>query len=296
MKTVFSNHHEVCHKFNEQSQEYGRASNIFFEGDRIYSYGYHYLMAQFLTPQLIVINDTGYSMSTSKHISILRQATSDKTQVFTMRAEPKRVAEQINEAFVKLAHARKPEKYIFEIINLYQEFTRSYFLLGGYLSVNYHDASYSILSLKELPKQTRDLLKEIEGIYKGLNTDEQKKQLEQIKKRDLKLRKERKARELEKIAEEKEKFYNYERDYINRIEFDLLRVSECGEFVETSQRVKIPMQEAKRYYKLLNSGANMRGEKIAQYVTKSFNDALNIGCHKIDKQEAQRIGNLILNI
>ena len=213
-----------------------------------------------------------------------------------MKAEPKRVAEQINEAFAKLAHARKPEKYVSEILYLYEAFKNSCNILGGYLSVNSFDGSYSVLSRKELPKQTRDLLKEIEGIYKGLNTDEQKKQLEQIKARDIKLRKERKARELEKIAEEKEKFYTYKKDYINRVEFDLLRVSECGEFVETSQRVKIPMQEAKRYYKLLKSGANMRGEKIAQYVTKSFDEALNIGCHKIDKQEAQRIGNLILNI
>ena len=213
-----------------------------------------------------------------------------------MGSEPKRVADQIRTELAKLAHARKPEKYISNIINIYSSFEHSFDLLGGYLSVNPFDGSFSICAFKDLDEKAKQSIKEIESIYKGLNTAKQAEQLKQIKARDIKLRKERKARELEKIAEEKEKFYTYKKDYINRVEFDLLRVSECGEFVETSQRVKIPMQEAKRYYKLLKSGANMRGEKIAQYVTKSFDEALNIGCHKIDKQEAQRIGNLILNI
>ena len=295
MKRVFNSHPEVCHVFNQQTQSEGRASRIFFEGPRIYSYGYHYLMGQFLTPEMIVINDTGYSPSTSKHISILRDATSDKRQVFVMSAEPKRVAEQIKSAFSKLAHARKPEKYIIQIMNLYEGFTRSYSLLGGFLTINPFDGSYSILSLKELPKQTRDLLKEMEGIYKGLNTEEQKEQLQQIKQRDKEVRAEMFKRKRAEIAEQKEKFYTYKTDYLQRFDFDLLRVSKCGEYVETSQRVAIPIEEAKRYYKLLKSGANMRGEKIAQYITKSFDEVLNIGCHKIDKQEAERIGNLILN-
>ena len=292
MKKVFSSRSAVCHKFNEQSQSEGRAGNIFFDTDTIYSYGYHYVLGQFVSPEIIIINNTGYSISTSKHIGILSSATRDKTQIFTMQAEPKRVSEQINKAFANLANARKPQIYISEIINLYEAFKKSCELLGGVLKENSFNGSYSVSPIDE----PNEYINQIEQIYKGLNTDEQAEQLSQIKETDKRLRKERAEREQAKKAERIEKFYNYETNYIGGLDFDLLRVSKCGAFVETSQRVEIPMQEAQRYYKILKSGANMRGEKIAQYITKSFSEALNIGCHRIEKQEAERIGELILNI
>ena len=291
MKKIFSSNSAVCHKFNEQSQSEGRAGNIFFDTDTIYSYGYHYVLGQFITPEIIVINTTGYSVSTRKHMSILMSATRDKTQIFTMRAEPKRVAEQMNTALSKLANARIPEKYRAEISYLYEAFKDSCKLLNGVLKENRFNGAYSVSPVNE----ANEYINQIEQIYKGLNTDEQAEQLAQIKETDKRLRKERAEREQAKKAERIEKFYNYETNYIGGLDFDLLRVSKCGAFVETSQRVEIPMKEAQRYYKILKSGANMRGEKIAQYITKSFSEALNIGCHRIEKQEAERIGELILN-
>lgn len=291
MKKVFSNHYEVCHKFNEQSQAEGRASSIFFNTDTIYSYGYHYVLGQFVSPQIIIINDTGYSKSTSKHIGFLTGATRDKTQIFTMRAEPKKVAEQMHNALAKLAHARKPQIYIGQIISLYEGFKNSCKLLDGVLKENRINGAYSVSPIAE----ANQYVNEIETIYKGLNTSEQAEQLAEIKANDIRQRKERAEKEQAKKAEQIEKFYNYEANYISGLDYDLLRVSECGEYLQTSQRVNVPIKEAQRYYKLLKSGANMRGQKISQYVTSSFGDALNIGCHKIDKQEAERIGELILN-
>jgi hypothetical protein len=291
MKKVFSSNSDVCHKFNEQSQSEGRAGSIFFYSDTIYSYGRHYVLGQFITPEIIVINDAGYSNTTSKHIGILTSATRNKTQIFTMRAEPKRVAEQMYNALAKLAHARKPEKYIGEIVSLYEAFKNSCELLGGVLKENRWDGAYSVSPVNE----ANEYINQIEQIYKGLNTDEQAEQLAEIKANDIRQRKERAEKEQAKKAEQKQRFYDYETNYISGLDFDLLRVSKCGAFVETSQRVEIPMQEAQRYYKILKSGANMRGEKIAQYITKSFSEALNIGCHRIEKQEAERIGEIILN-
>ena len=88
MKTVFSSHARgVCHAFNQQNQYEGRASRIFFYGTKIYSYGYHYLLGEFIEPGLILINDKGYSHSTSKHIYHLIDATRDKEQIFTTNSE-----------------------------------------------------------------------------------------------------------------------------------------------------------------------------------------------------------------
>jgi hypothetical protein len=299
MKKVFSSNPQLCHKFNEQSQAEGRASNMFFEGDTIYSYGRHYILGEFLTPDLIVINDVGYSSSTSKHISILTSATRDKTQIFTMRAEPQKVANQIEANFSKLAHARKPEKYISEIIYLYEGFVKSCNKLGGVLHTNRFDGSYSVKPLEEKNVHI-DYMREI---YEGFNTKEQAERLAKIKKEDKvarerqrEIRKKQAEREQQRKAEQVEKFYNYETNYVSGLENELLRLSNCGNYIETSQRAEIPLNEAQRYYKILKSGANMRGQKIAQYITKSFDEVLQIGCHKIDKQEAQRIGELILNL
>ena len=72
MKTVFTNN-EIVHVFNEQNQNEGRTSNgsMYFYNNEIYSYGSHYLLGEFLDNNTILINDKGYSNTTSKHISLL---------------------------------------------------------------------------------------------------------------------------------------------------------------------------------------------------------------------------------
>ena len=72
MKTVFDNY-DCVHTFAQRTQNEGRTSNnnIFFEGDKIYSYGYHYELGRFLDDKTILINDKGYSVSTGKHIRFI---------------------------------------------------------------------------------------------------------------------------------------------------------------------------------------------------------------------------------
>ena len=56
MKTVFTNS-EIVHVFNEQNQNDGRTSNgsMYFYNNKIYSYGSHYLLAQFLDSQTVLL-------------------------------------------------------------------------------------------------------------------------------------------------------------------------------------------------------------------------------------------------
>ena len=83
MKTVFTNS-EIVHVFNEQNQFEGRTSNgsMYFYNNKIYSYGSHYLLAEFLDNNTILINDKGYSNTTSKHISLITLATRNRKQYF----------------------------------------------------------------------------------------------------------------------------------------------------------------------------------------------------------------------
>lgn len=284
MKTVFSNS-QLVHKFNEQSQYNGRSQNMFFEGNKIYSYGYHYLLGEFISPTQIVINDKGYSHTTYKHISLLRDATRDKEQFFTTQIDLNLVCETIKENYLKLAKARKKEIYYNNISIAYNNFKRSIDVFKGCFycmpSDSYQDRLQKV-EIKKASKEQKEKLKYIEKTFVELGSPGQ---LEMLKKLSDKAKKEKQQRV--------KKFYQHKIDGITGLSTDLLRVSICGEFVETTQRVKIDIKEALRYYNLLKRGENMRGQKIAQYTTLSYDNFLRIGCHKINKKEVLKIGKIL---
>ena len=92
MKTVYTNSQEVMHLFAQQIQtDIKNSSRNVFTGrsnyelnyaDIIYSYGHHYELGRFIDENTILINDEGYSVTTSKHISELSYATSQYRQFF----------------------------------------------------------------------------------------------------------------------------------------------------------------------------------------------------------------------
>lgn len=87
VKQVFTNSYDVIHRFVNQTQDYAKCSNVFFEKDKIYSYGYHYLMGVFKTTPLgvkvLFVNDYRYSSNTGKHLNQLWHASSHLTR-FTL--------------------------------------------------------------------------------------------------------------------------------------------------------------------------------------------------------------------
>ncbi len=123
MKTVFNNT-DCVHTFAQRTQQTGRTSNnnIFFEGDSIYSYGYHYELGRFLDDKTILINDKGYSPTTGKHIGLLAGATSQYKQYYTTKTDIHLVHTEIMYLKKKLSKARKPQMYISQIYSLWNSF------------------------------------------------------------------------------------------------------------------------------------------------------------------------------
>jgi len=297
MRKVFQNHSQVCHAFNLQNQNEGRAGNIFFEGNKIYSYGYHYLMAEFVSPEIILINNKGYSNSTSKHISILTQATRDKKQVLLSQIHLDLVLLQLDEMYKKLIKARKPLFYRNQIEFLYSAFINQVNFLGGFYIDNRFNYSFDFVQYSKMNKeqiQKYDRITEIRNLANEYaNTETYKRKIERAKELDATKEQREKEKREKQRAEQIENFYSYKGSRVNWLEFDLLRLSKCGEYVETSQAVRIPLKEAQRYFALFKSGAKLIGEKISQFTTISNDNYLKIGCHKIEHKEANRIGNLI---
>lgn len=273
MKTVFSNT-ETIHTFAQQTQYEGRNSTntIFFKGDSIYSYGHHYLLGRFLDPNTILINDTGYSNTTSKHISMLVGATSQYKQYYKTQADLKIVCSRVTQLKEKLSKARKPQIYLNEIFGLWNS-------LNTFINERK-------LTEKKKEKEYKDLKKFVQSL-------ENVETLKELKDWGKEQQRKKKLKEQRDLKEKLQKFLAYEINYFKIGCCDYLRLSKCNEFIETSQGVKIELNEAKRYLKLLQSGIQMRGEKIGYYTTLSFDKLLKIGCHNIQKDQIKYISNLI---
>jgi hypothetical protein len=275
MKTVFSNS-EIVHIFAQQSQQSGRSGNMFFEGNKIYSYGRHYLLAEILSEtNTIVINDKGYSNTTQKHISLITQATRQYKQYFTKQVDLALVYEQIIALNDRLPRAIKKEIICNDIISLF-------------------DGLQSFLFEFNKENQLADIrFKEIKAIYESISANEDAYILA-AKEREQK----KKLADKAKLTEDSIKFMNYEIGYINSksSNIDFIRISQDRQYIETSQQVRIAIDEAKVLYKLIASGKDIKGYRISNYTVLSLNGVLQIGCHRIDVKNMHEVGKNITTV
>jgi hypothetical protein len=272
MKTVFTNS-EICHVFNEQSQNQGRTSNcsMFFYGNKIYSYGYHYLLGEFIDENTIVINNKGYSNTTSKHISILINATRDKKQYFIEQVDTQRVYENLTNWLNKLPRASKNKDWYISKI----DYTiKAYFDFLDYIKKD--------ISISDAENHSKIL--EIKNSFYS-NLDNLQETIKEQQKRQ-------KEKEKKAIKDNLIKWKNNEINYFkNKTGKDYLRLN--GENIETSQNVRISINEAKRLLKLIDA-KNIIGQRVDdRFIVKSFDTILKVGCHNIDINEINYIKNLI---
>lgn len=275
MKTVFSSAHDVIHAFAQRNQSQGRSSSVFFYNDKIYSYGYHYLLGEFIDDKTIVIDNRGYSNTTSKHIHWIIGATRQYKQFFTMSCDIYHVHRQVLSLKDKLAKAKKPEKYINEMLSLWVS-------LNEFIKYTKN---------KNTPKDDR--YKEIKRIVKAIQSQPQEYQqkLAEVKKKQ-ELAKKRK--EEKQIKDTLSKWYNYEVHTFRIGEKDYLRISQDGNNVETSQHVKVSIDEARTLYQLICKGIDIQGHRISNYIVNSINGTLKIGCHNINMESVHKVGKQII--
>jgi len=279
MRRVFTNSSDVIHLFAQQSQTDARCSNVFFEanwakneeyGTVIYSYGHHYELGRFIDKDTILINDTGYSVTTSKHVSQLRFATRQYKQFFKTEVNLELVHREILRNKTKLASARKPELYIEPIFRLWRT-------LNEY-------ADYTKAKIKRDARY-----REIKAIIKALNESPEDFQ-SKLKDLAAKQAKAKAKAEAKKLKEALPKFLNHEINSFRIGEEDYLRLSKDGERVETSQYVSVSRENAKALYEMIKRGIDVKGKHIEHYTVTSINGTLRIGCHNINMDSVHSIG------
>jgi len=143
---------ETIKTYLEQEKTHGNSANVFFEHSRIYSYGYHYILGRFLNNNLLIINDTGYSATTSKHIHLLRDTANELNIInySVSNVEINSVYSELKYLESKLHKARKPNIWYNRINNLYNswfKFTKKYGVLnmnGASIKLGLHTKSNDI--------------------------------------------------------------------------------------------------------------------------------------------------------
>jgi len=282
MKTVFTNS-DLVHVFNQQNQERGRnnSDTLYFENNLIYSYGSHYLLGEIINNNdAIIINNKGYSNTTARHIYMLIPATRDKKQFFTESINSGSVLYELNYCFNKLPRARQNANYY---LNEIQNLFNSYFEFKSYYKKNKLDNLDSWQKIKSYYFNISEDRK-IKKLYKIFNTD-----IESYKEKILSDQKARKAKEKKKLTEGLKKWRKFKTDYIPRSGNDFLRVNLSKNYVETSQRVKVTITEARRVIDLIEK-RQIIGKKIDnKYLVTAINGFLKVGCHNISIEEINNI-------
>ena len=278
MKTVFSNHYEVAHEFARRSQNCGRAGNIFFDGDTIYSYGHHFPVARFVD-NTVVFTTRDYSVSTAKHINIIGSALSQYRMVYvpdihgSVSDNLSEVARTVSESLKKASTSR-----------IYK---------NSYLNV----ARIAYENLKKYAELIKDAscnkdLKELDKLTNAPNLEEIRKEEQARRKEENRRKKERQARIDAENAEKLEKWLSGESD---RVPFSIsktyLRIN--GNNVETTRGAHVSAKSAKILWRMIKAEKSIHGVNIDGYTVISWNGELKIGCHNIPRSEVLRIGAIL---
>ena len=281
MKTVFSNS-ELVHVFANQLQAEGKTANrsMFFSNDTIYSYGYHFAIAKHIENEngkFLLFTTRSYSNTTAKHIRLVNVATQHLLKVycynpeFTTKENFEQWIREAKNVSLKLATAKKPVKYL----QLLQGILNEANIYAKYINTTVPEELVNICNIN-----TKEELKElIEKEAAKQREKEERKQKEEEREHKKELRKFR--------AGENFAIYKIKHN------FAYLRYNKENNRIETTQNIRIPFEVAKRFYNIIKGGINnIDNLQILDYRVIELNkNFIQIGCHKIEFKEINRIAN-----
>ena len=227
----------------------------------------------------IMINDIGYSVTTSKHIHELKMASRNYKQFFKTETDIKTVFAAIESNVKKLITARKKELYILPSQRLFDKLNEFLTWSGSLKDVKKSEEYKKIIRLM--------------AVVNGKDLNEYLKNENTRIKAAAKAAEKKAAKELEAA---KLKFYSFDTDYIRNSDKDFVRLSLDLQNVETSQGVKVSVKEAKILYTMIQAKKDIKGFKISNYTVISINGTLKIGCHNINIESMHRTGSELIKL
>ncbi len=309
MRTVLKNMAEACHVWASRSQAAGRAGNVFFERDTIYSYGMHFPIAMFKKmpngKTVVLFNSEDYSKSTRGHKNLVRQAIPEaQYEIFVLPA-------------CDWSKYTNGKAYYLDVIKNYIDMSSRardnafYYVQNAYREVN---------GLKQWSK-----LHKCKFVYKFTDNDRKiiKRAIEYMRKtaecnalREQKRQEKLKIAMSEMVAACNGDIISYwhkhgKLPYSPDLDISIYDFPTICRIVEneivTSKGARVPIEHAKRLYpfilraKRTNTEYRVPPENpicIGYYKLNriSANGDIRIGCHDIAWSEVEYIGKLIGSI
>jgi hypothetical protein len=299
MRTKFTNS-ELSHIWANQTQSHGKGSNMFFEHETIYSYGYHFKIAQYVTnkdgQKCIFLNSRSYSNSTNKQQSLVFRSIPANVQFY-------RVVSFINNnGFEKLTHKENLTHYINEAEKLQQLTIKANKLKMGYL--NQLDSQIDIFNKYVLFFDLHDLDQFTSQSLDGLSLKERYETItrwatmyinsEELKKWQIKDKENKRKAEIKAKEEAKEKIELFRQFKISSIYANighyLLRFNKETDNIETSGGVKMSKHIFLTAYQRLLKNELIKGQHVDKYTFNGIDDGIvSVGCHKIPMTEIKDI-------
>jgi hypothetical protein len=302
-KKVFASHAEVAHIWAHQNHEEGRAGNIFFRGSKLYSYGFHYLMAQIHNlngKRFALVNSHVYSNSTAKHLGHTRSALEGLMQYFAV-SDPSDIKQAVRDLDTDVDREMdKALKRKFFADSRWSDGSEKLAYLNRIMAAANEASRFrQILGRAEYKfpkKKYNEVVAHLEKLEARYNSPERAerrkaKEAERLRAREIERQKNAAitAQELAKFRAGKE-FNSWNID----IEYDLLRIR--GSRVETSRGAIVPLEAARELLRKINSRERVEGLMIGEYEIDGFNTDnesgdtfIKIGCHKILLSEAREV-------
>jgi hypothetical protein len=292
MRTKFSNS-ELTHVWANQTQTHGKGSNIFFEHDSIYSYGYHFKLAQHVTnkdgKKCVFFNDRSYSNSTSKHQTLVWRSIPANVQFFKVQSFFNDIENSTN------AHLENLKSYLEYAKDAQQKAIKATKLKNGYIeqakiAIDVFEKYVSFFGLSEFLWEYRTLQNRYNEltnwIYEYQNSEEFKTW--QIKKADNERKAEQKR--LEKAKDDILEFRQFKISSIYNLGQYFLRYNKETDNVETSGGVKMSKNVFLLAYQRLKNNTLQVGQHVGDFTYNGLKDGfLSVGCHKIKIDEVENL-------
>lgn len=299
MKTKFNNS-ELTHVWANQTQSHGTGSNMFFEHETIYSYGYHFKLAQFVNnkegQRCVFLNDKSYSNTTNKHQSLVWRSIPANIPFFhvvsffhdidaSSLAHKENLTHYINEAERLQGltiRANKLKMGLLNQLNIQLDIINKYCLFFNIETLGQFDPILGNgLTLQERYNKVNAWAVDY------TNSDQLKKWQQKQKENELKAKE--KAREKAKESIEAFRQFKISSIYANLGHY-LLRYNKDSQMVETSGGVKIHGLIFIKAYNRLISGELKQGQHVGDFRFNGIDDDIvSVGCHKIPMTEIKNI-------
>lgn len=304
-KRIFSTISEVTHVWAQQSQPDGQSGNVYFSGTKLYSYGSHFVSAEFHKrthgigkgAPVVLINSRRYSRSTGGHLNEASSAVSHllnfEVPVPTDPKDERNFLHLENKAVSAMENLLNKNSFrwaspglsglwwvadIDERMAIYNKYVECFGAPKGMPKVLSLDEATRAM-LIELVESKIARTMELKAIKDARTPDEVQA---------LRAKKDR-AR-AKKFQADRELWIQGGTNSTTCFSRNEVFCRIIGDEVQTSRGARVPLSEALTLVKKITKGQKVKGFKIGHYTVNSIDkENLFIGCHIIPLTEVKRL-------